>query len=707
MFERPAVSIVVPFAGTGADAELALDALGAIRQRPGDELVIADNSAGGVMSASAAEGRVRVVMAGPERSSYRARNVGAAAAVNPWLLFLDADCVPEPGILDAYFRAAPSDDQGAIAGEIDGDPRQAGLIARYARTHGHLRQGANLHDRFRPFAVTANLLVRRRAWESIGGFAEGVRSGGDTEFCWRLQEAGWALGYQPEARVLHRHRESLGAFVRATARYAAGRAWLRRRFPGAFAARPGALQAARAAVAAIRWLLGGKRERAAFRALDAVAGVVDVAAERLPNRAVAGLPPTGSVRLVVLVDDFPELSQTFVVSELRALLALGVSLRVEAGRRAARQALSAAQGIAVRYAEDEATTDKLVAIVWLVARHPWRVLRDLAARRRWRQEEPVAPLRRLAPVAWRLQRNRQARLHCHFAAGAALDALRLSALCGRPYSLTAHAYDIFREPRNLVEKLRCADVVTTGCQYNVRYLSRLVAPESRSRIHEIIMGVDPAEFARRRALPAGRTVIGVGRLVEKKGFADLIRAAALLPGETIERLVLVGDGPLRDELQRLADELGVDRCLELRGALDHEHVRDELEQADVLAMPCVVAGDGDRDSMPVVVKEALALGMPVVATDEVGLPEVVRHEWGRLVPPGDVRALADALAELLALPPDRRAEMGAAGRTWVLGHCDVKRETEKLARLLGLIVSGPDPRPQAADVSSDLLPTSQ
>ena len=122
--------------------------------------------------------------------------------------------------------------------------------------------------------------------------------------------------------------------------------------------------------------------------------------------------------------------------------------------------------------------------------------------------------------------------------------------------------------------------------------------------------------------------------------------------------------------------------VELAGALTPAQVRALLESADVLAMPCVVAADGDRDSMPVVVKEALAMAIPVVATDEVGLSEVVRHEWGRLAAPRDPASLADALRELLALPAEQRARMGLAGRAFVSERCDVTTETAKLLELI-------------------------
>ena len=151
-------------------------------------------------------------------------------------------------------------------------------------------------------------------------------------------------------------------------------------------------------------------------------------------------------------------------------------------------------------------------------------------------------------------------------------------------------------------------------------------------------------------------MLAIGRLVEKKGFDVLVDALAQLPDV---RLRIVGDGPLRAQLRGAAARC--DGRVELLGSRAPAEVRAELERADVLAMPCVVARDGDRDSMPVVVKEAMAMGLLVVASDEVGLPECVLAPWGFLAPPGDADALAGALRAALALEPRQRAARRGAG----------------------------------------------
>ena len=286
----------------------------------------------------------------------------------------------------------------------------------------------------------------------------------------------------------------------------------------------------------------------------------------------------------------------------------------------------------------------------------------------------------LAPAARRIVERGDEHLHAHFAAGAALDAMRLAQLTGRPFSITAHAYDIFMTPTNLREKLERADAVFTGCEYNVRFLRDTVPA---ANLHKVVMGVDAAAFERGAPLAQGRTVLAIGRLVEKKGFDVLLDAIAVLRDV---RLRIVGDGPLRASLLERAERCG--GRVELLGSRPPAEVRAELERADVLAMPCVVAADGDRDSMPVVVKEAMAMGLLVVASEEVGLPECVLAPWGFLAPPGDADALAAQLRAALALDAPARRAAGAQARAFVQSDANVDVETARMSDVLEAVVRG-------------------
>src|SRR5436305_1145268 len=246
------------------------------------------------------------------------------------------------------------------------------------------------------------------------------------------------------------------------------------------------------------------------------------------------------MRLAVFCDAYPELSETFILNEAKALAALGHDVRVEAGRHAERANPDADGGPPVVCADDERASWH--ALAWLVARHPLRSARDRAlALARWRREEQVRPLRALAPVVRRVTERGDQHMHAHFAAGAALDAMRVSLLTGVPYSVVTHGYDIWQHPRNLREKLTRARFHVAVSDYNAQAVAR-IQPD---RLHTIVMGVDGERFRRTAPYPGGRSVVAVGRLVEKKGFAQLVAAARELPDVSFR---VVGDGPLRRQL---------------------------------------------------------------------------------------------------------------------------------------------------------------
>jgi GT2 family glycosyltransferase len=265
--DRPAVSVVVPFVGDTAEATRLAGNLRRLALAAGDELIVADNTRHG-MAADVLPGTTHMVRATAERSAYHARNAGAFIAANEWILFLDADCNPVPELIDAYFAEPPPESCGAIAGSVVGSSGQGALIARYARARGFLNMAGGNEGHGWRIAVGGNALVRRAAFEEIGGFVEGIRSGGDVDLSRRLLAAGWTIERRPDAVVEHHHRERLVPFLATIARYAAGSRWLERRYPGRSPRWPLTRELARSIRDAAVLTLRGRREEAVFRALD-------------------------------------------------------------------------------------------------------------------------------------------------------------------------------------------------------------------------------------------------------------------------------------------------------------------------------------------------------------------------------------------------------------------------------------------------------
>jgi glycosyltransferase involved in cell wall biosynthesis len=262
--------VIVPFRGDAAAARRLGVALVPLELRPSDELIVADNSDGGVATSDALSPTTTVVPATGERSSYHARNAGARAAAGQWLLFMDADCTPAPDLIDAYFATPPSERSGAVAGQVIGDPGQRAFAARYARSRRFLDQHFGLHDATTGAAATANLLVRRAAFDRVGGFAEGISSGGDFDLCRRLLAGGWTIETRPVAAVTHRHRERPTDLLRAIARYGSGARWLNERYPGSSPRWPLRQGLAGSARDVVVNLGRGRVEEASFRAFDGI-----------------------------------------------------------------------------------------------------------------------------------------------------------------------------------------------------------------------------------------------------------------------------------------------------------------------------------------------------------------------------------------------------------------------------------------------------
>ena len=275
----------------------------------------------------------------------------------------------------------------------------------------------------------------------------------------------------------------------------------------------------------------------------------------------------------------------------------------------------------------------------------------IAALDEWGRRTDFLRLYQAVYIGLRLQRMGIAHAHAHFAGMAARTAFWIQKFFGISFSFTAHANDIFA-PRDFeigLDKLvDAARAIITETDYAKEFLQEHF-PKRADRIHRIYNGLNLAEFRRADFSSASPTIIAVGRLIDKKGFADLIQACRLLVerGKSF-RCQIFGEGPLEEKLCRQIEELNLQNCVELPGPKPQHEIRKYLAAGTVFVLPSVIDPEGGRDNLPTVIMEAMATGLPVVSTGIGGIPEmVIDNETGVLVSAGDADGLADAIDRVI------------------------------------------------------------
>lgn len=272
-------------------------------------------------------------------------------------------------------------------------------------------------------------------------------------------------------------------------------------------------------------------------------------------------------------------------------------------------------------------------------------------------------------------------LHAHFGTVATVVARLVSKITGVSYSFTAHAKDIFHEIVEedvLRKKLADAAGVITVSQFNVAYLKDKYA-DAAARVKLIYNGLDLDEFRFEQSGDRPPMILAVGRLVEKKGFSYLLDACALLRSRGVRfHCEIVGGGVLESTLQDQFEELDLGDCVKLCGPMSQSDVKQKIRQASVLAAPCVHAKDKDRDGLPTILLEAMALGTPCISTPVTGIPEILKHEeTGLMVTERDEVALADACERLLS-DQHLRGVLTLNGRQLIENNFDIDKNTAKI-----------------------------
>jgi colanic acid/amylovoran biosynthesis glycosyltransferase len=276
-----------------------------------------------------------------------------------------------------------------------------------------------------------------------------------------------------------------------------------------------------------------------------------------------------------------------------------------------------------------------------------------------------------------------AHVHCHFSNHPAAAGFLVNRLTGIPYSFTAHGFDLHVDRHMLCEKVGGAAFVVAVSEYNRRLILEECGERARAAVAVVHCGVDTELFRPRKTAPPERplSILCVGTLHEVKGQGCLVEACRLLAESGADvTCTLVGDGPDRAALVRQIAGSGLEGRVTLAGRRTRAEVAELLSRAHVLVSPSVPTAEGKREGIPVVLMEAMASGVPVVASGISGIPELVDDgETGLLVPARDPSALAGALRRLHD-DPALGERLARAGRETVEREFDVRKNAGELVR---------------------------
>ena len=400
-----------------------------------------------------------------------------------------------------------------------------------------------------------------------------------------------------------------------------------------------------------------------------------------------------SARIAYVVKRYPRYSETFIVNEILAHEAAGLSLEICSLYPSIDthfQDNIASVRAPVRYLPGEGSK---VATFWSALGDSSTAIPDFWSKLGWFKKAEVREIFQAMALARLVRERAITHLHAHFGSASATVARMAAQFAEIPYSVTLHAKDIFHESVNaedLRQKLADASAVITVSDYNASHLRQQFGTANLRRIYN---GIDLTRFP--YASPAERppVIVAVGRLVEKKGFIHLIEAChRLVQDDRSFRCHIIGEGEQEEELQGRIAALGLANVIKLLGPCPQRETIQHIQKATLLAAPCIVGKDGNRDGLPTVLIEAMALGTPCISTDVTGIPEIVRDGvTGLLVPPADVPALAGAM-QLLMSDPLLRVRLAERARSLVESDFEIHSNAAQLRKLFGVVAS-PAPAP--------------
>jgi glycosyltransferase involved in cell wall biosynthesis len=408
-----------------------------------------------------------------------------------------------------------------------------------------------------------------------------------------------------------------------------------------------------------------------------------------------------------LLRSYPRLSQTFVLNEILALERTGVSLQIFAltnpHEKVVQMQVDQVQA-PVHYLEESIQPRRIgnrlkehlqvaglhfrryIRSLFYVAAHP-KIDQGYTASSRWECFLQAVHLVYVLHLQERETRKRLDHLHAHFAHDPTLIAYLVHLITGIPFSFTAHARDLYQVPEDvLTDRIRHSSAVVTCCRANMEYLKQ-IAPSQQSKFSLVYHGVNLKDFHPAQNADAASSaeipiILSVGRLVEKKGFQDLLQALLIVKesGQRF-RCTIYGDGPLGEQLEKWIEEHDMCGDVTLMGDRTQKELISIFQSATLFVLTPVQTEDGDRDGIPNVLVEAMAVGLPVITTAVSGIPELVdNNQNGLLYHPHDVDGISSGILELLS-NPEKRKLLGDVASQKVKDQFDVAQAAKRLKTL--------------------------
>ncbi|MDG1286205.1 MAG: glycosyltransferase [Rickettsiales bacterium] len=375
----------------------------------------------------------------------------------------------------------------------------------------------------------------------------------------------------------------------------------------------------------------------------------------------------------IILGSFPVLSESFIRNETRALREVGIPTDIVA-----------------MVPEDASTLSKrdqeLAHTAYYLPHLPvpsWRellgfipnMLSAFAFLLKQRKLSLLSLLYQGIRLAIKGRKQGWTQIHTHFAWGHSAYAIVAAKLLGVPITMTCHGSDIYATPEDLEAKLDYCDGVIAVCDA----MKKTLSAQTNTPIHMIPCGVDTEYFQPPAIKKSNGRLLFVGRLIDCKGVDDLLHAIADLSPKQRLPLDIVGDGPLRTELEELCTDLQLNEIVSFLGAKPSDWLQQHAPYYRALVSAFRRGRDGAQDTGPVIIKEAMAMGLPIVSTEFMGIPNMVAPENGILVPPGNRKALGQALFQIWDKPEAELFKMGENGRERCLQEFHIQKQIHELS----------------------------